>query len=66
MTAVVKFNGWISTFDLSLRLGRVSPIAILLTFVFRFVVSDYFFAIKRKKLIFASSVGLVGLILLFV
>ena len=65
MSVVVKFNGWISTFDVTLRFGMVSPYAMLVMFVFMFMISDYVFAGKKKKCLFAaSSIGLTLFLLL--
>ena len=66
MSVVVKFNTWIANFGIYLRFGSCSVAVIPLMILLMFVVSDYVFLSKKKKLIASSSLGLMALILVFV
>ena len=66
MSVVVKFNTWIANFGIYLRFGSCSVVVIPLMILMMFIVSDYVFLSKKKKLIASSSLGLMALILVFV
>ncbi len=61
MDIVVKFNRYISKINYSLKLGNIHALAILFTFIFMFIISDYLFVSKKQKLI-AGTVSLATLI----
>ena len=61
MDIVVKFNRYISKINFSLKLGNIHILAILFSFIFMFVMSDYLFVNKKQRLI-AGTVSLATLI----
>ncbi len=61
MDIVVKFNRYISKINFSLKLGNIHTVAILFSFIFMFVVSDYLFINKKQRLV-AGTVSLAALI----
>lgn len=49
MKYVLQFNYWISSIGLNITIGKISAIALLISLVLMFLVSDYIFIKKKPK-----------------
>lgn len=65
MKYVLQFNNWVAGISLNLSVEHVRSLALTLSLVLMFVVSDYVFLKKRDKIIVSSVLG-VGIIMLMI
>lgn len=65
MKYVLQFNNWVAGISLNLSVEHVRSLALALSLVLMFVVSDYVFLKKRDKIIASSVLG-VGIIMLMI
>lgn len=65
MKYVLQFNNWISSIGFSLSVSSVRSIALPLSVLLMFIVSDYVFLKKRDKVIVSSVIG-ISIILLMI
>lgn len=66
MDVVVKFNAWVARLGMNLVFRNIPVLVMVLMFLFMFVLSDYFFANKRAKVITSTSLLVAIGLLMFV
>lgn len=66
MDVVVKFNAWVARLGMNFAFRNIPVLVMVLMFLFMFVLSDYFFANKRAKVITSTSLLVAIGLLMFV